>query len=370
MKKELPVREAVSSVLERAQLDYRELVRSSPFSLKELFSPAHFPFDEFFCKGFSPHPDSARLTQLAQRFGEDNDIWLPNARGHVSCALFLYPAAQPERMISIMKNLMIDFYLNDVMGRDLFKFLSSHQQRDARELIGNMAGLKKDLFVPSDAHPLEHLNVQVLREFRENSPSGWWGRFFHFYCHHLNITHNDRNSAALGYIPGVDEYIDNRCHYAGMYHIVLWVEYNNACFLDWDLLGDLGLASPFRRLHWLATAFGALSNDLFSFEKEVIDQGSDCNLVTVLLLNDPDLSLKDGIAASCKIVRNMVLEISGLLRSIRERISFLERSDPGLSSLLAGHIEGVCRCIQASWLWQCHTTRYKRARSLWKETTS
>lgn len=70
MKKELPVREAVSSVLERAQLDYRELVRSSPFSLKALFSPAHFPFDEFFCKGFSPHPDSARLTQVAQRFGE------------------------------------------------------------------------------------------------------------------------------------------------------------------------------------------------------------------------------------------------------------------------------------------------------------
>jgi hypothetical protein len=367
MKKELPVQAAVSSILERAQHDYRELVRWSTFSLQKLFSPAHFHFDEF-CKGFSPHPDSARLTQLAQHFGEEHDIWLPNAKGHVSCALFLYPRAHPDRMFAIMKNLIMDFYFNDVMGRDLFKSLSANQQRDARQLIGSMANIRDSLIVPSDAQPVEHLNAQVLREFRENSPNSWFRRFFDFYCHHLNITHTDRNSEALGYIPDVDEYIESRCHYAGMYHIVLWVEYNNDQFLNWDLLADLGLATPLRRLHWLTTAFGALSNDLFSFEKEVIDQGSDCNLVMILMLNDPGLLLKNAIVRACDIVRDMVSELSGILRSVRERISNLERSDPGLSSLLASHIDGVCRCIQASWLWQCHTTRYKRAHSLWEET--
>jgi hypothetical protein len=369
MKRVLPVREAVSSIFERARHDYRELVQSATMSLKELFSPPHFCFDEF-CKGFHPHADSARLTQLAQHFGEEHDIWLPNAKAHVSCALFLYPAAHPDRMFAIMKNLIMDFYLNDVMGRDLFKSLSANQQRDARKLIGSMAGIRDSLIVPPDAQPIEHLNARVLREFRENSPDSWFRSFFDFYCHHLNITHTDRNSEALGYIPGVDEYIDSRCHYAGMYHIVLWVEYNNARFLDWDRLADLGLASPLRRLHWLTTAFGALSNDLFSFEKEVIDEGSDSNLVMILMLNNRHLSLQESIAGACRIVRNMVSELSGILQSVRQRIDSLEQSDPGVSSLLAGHIEGVCRCIQASWLWQCHTVRYKRAQSLWEETQS
>jgi hypothetical protein len=367
MKKVLPLKEAVSSILQRAQLDYRELAESTTFSLKELFSPAHFRFDEF-CRGFAPHPESARLTQLAQHFGEEHDIWLPNAKGHVSCALFLYPGAHPDRMIAIMKNLIMDFYLNDVMGRDLFKSLTANQQRDARQLIGSMANIRENLILPSDAQPIEHLNAQVLREFRENSPEAWFRSFFHFYCHHLNITHTDNNSEALGYIPDAGEYIESRCHYAGMYHIVLWVEYNNAQFLDWNLLADLGLASPFRRLHWLTTAFGALSNDLFSFEKEVIDQRSDSNLVMILMLNDPHLSLRESIAGACRIVRDMVAELSGILRSVRERIRTLQGSDPGLSAMLASHIEGVCRCIQASWLWQCHTTRYKRAQSLWEET--
>ncbi|HVS95905.1 MAG TPA: hypothetical protein VHE54_05440 [Puia sp.] len=367
MKKVLPLRAEVSSILGRAQRDYRELAGSTTFSLKDLFSPAGFRFEEF-CQGFAPHPDSARLTQVAQQFAEEHDIWLPNAKGHVSCALFLYPDAQPDRMIAIMKNLVIGFYLNDVMGRDLFRSLPANQQREARQLIGNMAGIAASLTVPIDAHPIEHLNARVLRQFRENSPETWFDRFLHFYCHHLNITHTDRNAVALGHIPGLDEYIENRCHYAGVHHVVLWIEYNNGQFLDWDLLEVLQLAAPLRRLHWLTAAFGCLSNDLFSFEKEVIDQGCDSNLVMILLLNNPDLSLKDGVRAACDIVRNLVMEFTGLLRSTRERVALEGSSYPSLSALLSDHIDGVCRCVQATWLWHCHSTRYKRAGSLWQET--
>lgn len=358
----------MSAVMQRTQTDYRELVQSASFSLKELFSPANFRFDEF-CQGFNPHPESARLTQLAQQFGEEHDIWLPNARGHVSCALFLYPSADMGRMIAIMKNLLIGFYLNDVMGRDLFKSLSAKQQHDARQLIGNMAGINKNLIVAPNAHPIENLNAQVLREFRESSPQSWFDKFFSFYCHHLNITHADRNADALGHIPGLNEYIENRCHYAGVHHVVLWIEYNNDQFLDWDLLSALRLSARLRRLHWLTAAFGCLSNDLFSFEKEVIDQDSDSNLVMILLLNDPNLSLRDGISGACDIVRDLVMEFNELLLSVRQRIKALERSYPSLAVMLGGHLDGVCRCVQATWLWHCHSARYKRARSLWGETS-
>lgn len=272
-------------------------------------------------------------------------------------------------MIPIMKNLIIGFYLNDVMGRDLFKSLSAKQQYDARQLIGNMANMNKNLFVASDAHPIEHLNAQILREFRENSPRSWFRKFFTYYCHHLNITHADRNAESLDHISELHEYIENRCHYAGVHHVVLWIEYNNGQFLDWDLLSALGLSARLRRLHWLTASFGCLSNDLFSFEKEVIDQGCDSNLVMILLLNDPNLSLVDGISGACDIVRGMVKEFNELLLSARERIKALESSYPSLAVMLSGHLDGVCRCVQATWLWHCHSVRYKRAQSLWEETS-
>jgi len=55
------------------------------------------------------------------------------------------------------------------------------------------------------------------------------------------------------------------------------------------------LYQPLRRLQKIAATFGALSNDLFSFEKEVIDHKADSNLVAIIALNNPALSLQETI---------------------------------------------------------------------------
>lgn len=355
-------------VLQRIQQEYANLITSSTsFSLQELFNSDEVRLEDY-CKEFSPHPQSSELRRIAETFGRQHEVWLANAQHHISCALFLYPTADFERMLTMMKNLVIGFYLNDVMGRDLFQFLTPEQQQESRKMIQGMANIDESLCISSDAHRIELVNANVLREFRDNSPKEWFRKFLRLYCHHINITHTDRNSDALGHIPGIYEYMENRCHYAGVHHVVLWIEYSDAQFLKWDLLKASKIAENLKRLHWVTAAFGGLSNDLFSFEKEVIDNGADSNLVAIIALNNPELSLKQAILQASGIVRNLLIEFADLMSAIKEEIEKMAGINSALALQLNIHLSGVVRCIQATWMWHVYSKRYKRPQSLWKET--
>lgn len=368
MKQEQDVQFDASTFMDRVQHEYEELLGSPSFSLEKLFAPKNFRFDEF-CKEFRPYPQSDQLIKTAEEFGQQYGVWQINAKHYINCALLLYPQAEFERMLTIMKNLTIGFYLNDVMGRDIFKFLPGEKQLQYTKMIHHMANLDETLNVPSKAHDIELANAIVLKEFRNNSPEKWFLKFKRLYSHHVEITHRDCNTETRGHIPDIYEYMERRCHLAGMNHIVLWVEYCNGQFLDWDSLKVIKLSQKLERLHWLTAAFGALSNDLFSFEKEVIDCASDSNLVAIILLNNFSLSLKDAIDRASEIVRNLVMELVALLDIMKFEIERLTHANSTLALQLNIHLQGLVRFIQASWLWQLHAKRYKRANSIWMETT-
>lgn len=367
MKHAQDVQWSAAAILERIQLEYAGLLKSAPLSLERLFSPESFRFDAF-CRGYRPHPRAEGLRKDAEAFGQRYGTWLTNSRHYISCAWYLYPTADFDRVLTITKNLSLGFYLNDVMGRDVFKSLSPDKQHSSRKMIENMAFLDETLRVAPDAHPLETANAEILSEFRDNSPRDWFRRFLRLYCHHLDITHKDSNADTLGYIPDVYAYTDNRCHYAAVHHLVLWIEYSTGQFLEWDLLKANNLAQKLQRLHWVTAAFPALANDLFSFEYEVIDNGCDSNLVMIIALNNPEWSLSEVIGEASGIVRNLVGEITSLLAAMNIEAGRLKRVHPALARKLAIHLEGIERFVQASWLWQAHTKRYKRPQSLWMET--
>jgi hypothetical protein len=254
------------------------------------------------------------------------------------------------------------------MGRDIFKSLMHEQQRTSRSIIENMARLDETLEIPGNAHPLEMANAEILREFRNYSPKEWFEEFLKCYCYHLDVTHRDGNAETLGYIPEIYQYMELRCHYAGVHHIILWIEYSDGRFLDWDRLRVAGIDQGIKRLHWVTAAFEALSNDLFSFEKEVIDCDADSNLVMIIALNEPALSLQEAIFQACDIVRSLLMESLELSGAIRKETMRIASSDPTLSRTLNIHLDGIARCVKAGWMWHCYSKRYKRPVSLWKET--
>ncbi len=364
MKQEHSVQVAVWSTLDRIRSEYAQVLQTAPLSLEELFSSESFQL-EGFGKGFAPHAKSEELQTIAEQFGRQYGIWLENAKHYITCTLFLYPTAGYNRLAAIVKNNAVDYFLNDTMGRDVFSLLTADKQQAAQEIVERMATLDDGLVVAPWAHPVELANAEVLNYMRQTSPGQWFREFLKFYSHHIGVTHKDLNSPVLGQIAGVSEYIEMRIHTAGMHHIMLLIEYSTGNFLDWRRLEENGLLQPLKRLHFTVAAFGALSNDLFSFEKEVIDNNSDSNLVMSILLNDPALTLREAILQSAEIVGNLLAEYSSVLAVIRRKSQNMFALANGLSE----HLEGVERCLEASWLWQVYTKRYKRPRSIWAETT-
>jgi hypothetical protein len=367
MKQEQIVQAEVLSVLDRLKLEYATLVRRRTLSLEALFSSGALHFGEF-CKDLRPHPESERLRADAAAFSGQYGTWLELSKHFINCAWYLYPHGDFSRVLTITKNLSVGFYLNDVMGRDVFNALSPEEQAASRRMIENMALLDETLTLLPDAHPVEHANAAVLKEFRDGSPRDWFRRFLQLYSHHLNITHRDRNVQALGYVPDVQEYIDNRCHYAAVHHLVMWVEYSTGVFLDWAELVRTNVFQRLQRLHWVVGAFPALANDFFSFEGEVIDNNCDSNLITVVALNQPEMSLGEAIERSAEIVRDITSEIVASIGAIRLELAEMRQIHPGLVSVLEIHLNGLTEFVQAAWVWQASSKRYKRPESLWRET--
>ncbi|SEN24648.1 hypothetical protein SAMN04488505_10967 [Chitinophaga rupis] len=350
-----------AAVLARVQQSYSNLTGAAPrFSLLELFNFEGFNLNDY-CQTFSPHPQIKPLLQEARAFGEQYGIWLDNAAHYISCATFLYPNAGLERMRAIVQNLAIDYYLNDTMGRDIFVHLSPAEQEAATQMKKRMYSLREDLYMDEpNATLIEQANVEVLTYIRDTSSMSWFKEFLRLYSWHIYVAHKDCNMNAAGKLASVDEYIDSRCHLSGMHHVVKFIEYSEGLFLDWDWLAERGIHKQLERLHDITAAIGGLMNDLFSFEKEVIRNGADSNLVMVILCNQPALTLEEGIRQAAGIVRNQLIEFLALMDYVKTAV----QQEP----LMLSHLQGLERCVQASWIWQVYTRRYKSADSIFVET--
>ncbi|WP_143307451.1 terpene synthase family protein [Chitinophaga vietnamensis] len=363
------VKMATRAILQSVQQQYHALLMqgNTIFSLEQLFDSDQFAIREF-CRSFRPHAHAPALAQAARAFGEQHGIWLETAEHYITCAIFLFTSADTARMMAIVENLAVDYYLNDTMGREVFGRLSSGQQRHASMIIdrmGNIDVVQDDITAP---HPVEIANRQVLQFMKETSPEAWFDQFLELYCYHVKVTHRNCNATEMGRIPSVAEYVDSRCHMAGMHHVISLLEYSDGAFLDHAWLEAMGIMQPLKRLQYVTAAIGGLMNDLFSFEKEVIDNGADANLVMVLALNHPALTLEEVLLKACQQVNGLLVEFQCLYNEVMStcQAAVAEHVIPAAS--LHKHLEGLERCVQASWVWQVHTARYKRAHSIWEET--
>lgn len=355
--------------MQKMQKEYAAMMTGGrePFSLFQLFNHEEFRLDEF-CQSFRPHPYSRQLKRVAQEFCEHYDIWLENAEHYVTCAIYLFPTANLYRMNNILKNCTVDFFLNDTMGREVFVHLSPKEQLRSNEIRQRIGSMEFPFQSMPGAHSIETANAEMMLDIYNTSPAHWFREFKKMYNYHIDVTHLDCNTDSLGHVPTVEEYIEMRGHISGMHHTIQLIEYSDGQFLDWEWMEAAGIKSDMQRLQYVTAAIGCLMNDLFSFEKEVIDNASDSNLLMILALNNPGLPLEEVIVQSAGIVQAFLLEFALLVTRVRNRSYQQLPADAEMVDKLDAHIGGLERCVQASWMWQVYTKRYKRPNSIWKET--
>jgi len=378
MQPEQPVRAAIHAAMDRIQNEYTRLI-DAHFCVSLL---ASFDSDdlhlEAFCRDYHPHPQTDELVRNSIGFGRSAGILLPNAEHYLTCALYLFPDAPPEKILLIARNYAVDFYLNDTMGRE---YRSSSEERQRLNEIRARLTERSNAGGPASAAERAHL--EVLAELAGSSPASWFEPFLALYLKHLSVAHKSYDCISLGTIPKIEAYIAIRADISGMPHTVSMIEYSQGNYLDWPLLQRIGLAGELRELGLTVSLIGALMNDLFSFEKEVIDNRSDSNLLAIIVLNNFRMELREAMSVGTTIVRNLLGEYARGAAMLLEKIEGLaagaglavesgslrgeERAD--LRAGLLRYMEGIRKCVQTCWLWQVDTKRYKRPQSIWKETS-
>lgn len=353
----------VSSVMERIHSEYSEAL-AGPASLQHLFHSEVFDFEEY-CRDFYPHPDIGRLKQLTLQFAQQYGILLPNAENYITCVMFLFPQAPLEKITRLSKNYAIDFYLNDTMGRETKP--TEEERKHLYEVRDRLSALSSELDPAGTASLPERANIEVLAEIGATAPGAWFDRFLRSYLYHINVAHKTHDAVAAGAIQTVEEYIEMRNQISGMPHTIALIEYCNDRYLDWGVLREAGMAREVERINDTVSLIGALTNDLFSFEKEVIDHNTDSNLLPVIILNNFRMRLTEAISVAGSIIRDLLIDYTGLFDSINNKAAVLREPD---KETLAAYLRGLKSVLQACWTWQKSTKRYKRDRSVWVETGS
>jgi len=359
---------AVSDVIKKIKGDYERFTHlGTKFSIADLMPGEGIRLNNY-CQNLQPHPKKDELIKLTKEFCELNGIWREKSIHHLSCDLYLYPYAHPNRLSIMMKHLAMDFDLNDEMGRDIFPNLDAEKQKKAAKLIHRMASVDLTLSMPANAMRIEQINIELLREIKAHSPVQWFKAFLTLYKHHVALTHKDSSASKLGYIPTVNEYIENRMHTSGMIFMVMLIEFADGNFLDWAWLEKAGIAPQFKRIHRVLAEFGGLSNDIFSMEKEIIDNNAEDNVLSVLALNDLEPDLEQSLKHAGLMNKSLSSEYFNLLARTRAKIIAIgEREGLNVDALLK-HLDKIEIAFKASWLWQKVTDRYKRPHSLFVET--
>jgi len=355
--------------MERLQNGYT-LLLSSQFrmSIIDRLNFTGFRLQDY-CKSFNPHPYAVPLAMSAKSFLQDYDAWLEQGQHYITCALYLFPDSPLHRILPIVENCGIDFYLNDTVGRTIYPFLSPAEQLRADQLVRRMSRLDWQLRLPKNAERIEIANQTVLYDIKRSSTEDWFSNFLHLYNLHLRLAHKNCNTNASKHLISVEEYETERCHISGMPHTVACLEFSTGEFLSQELMTRIGIDKMIGDLHWAVSLFGCLLNDIFSFELECIDSASDSNLLAVLALNHPALSMEEILINGCSIVRSYLKKSLDLIETIRSTCMLQLRNDTENLKIINNHLAGIERGIQACYIWQVTTKRYKRQHSIFEETT-
>ena len=172
--------------------------------------------------------------------------------------------------------------------------------------------------------------------------------FFKHYTNYL-LLHLQHSLHPIKY-QTVEEYIQTRIHFGGMYPTIGMIEYVYDIYVTEELRDSLPILV---KLEESCALIGALSNDLFSYHKEA---HSRFNLLNALMETHTNCNLE-------KAIKLAVNRVNGLYDNFLLNYSVLkiqaESLPVGEQQIITTYVDGLQQLIAASYHWQVNTDRYR-----------
>lgn len=300
----------------------------------------------------NPHTETAAIE--VEKFARENQILTWTYKQTNAIAGFLYPQAPLERLVVLTQFMCAAYYLDDMYG-DLStsQGLSTEPPSEdvMRAINGSIRAFKGDVLQPDD-----DVMAFTFQKVRHNmlalSPAWWVERFIppmtDFFVSTLN-------PAAFGWRADgsitAQEYMVMREHISGMYPTVDLLE----LAINGYLPDEVFLHPKIQRLRQACARICSLTNDLFSYHREVMVGGLRLNLVDVIQRNQ-NLSLAEAVDQAIALINDETCLFYELIES-------RPLWDAETNQLVARYIDGLVYQCNATWHWEMNTDRYRSPES-------
>lgn len=300
-----------------------------------------------------------RVYEMSEQFG----LVVTNQSffDHITMSGYLWPYTTPERLITLVYFNAIGFYIDDTIGSEITLLPES----DALALRMSIAEKTQTIFVDgiTPRRPDKYdLALLQLRDGVANlSTPDFANRFFQLLLEHWRDSTTTWETEGT-YLGGIEQYIPLRRSCSGMLPTVLLIEYAKDHFMP---EGALDLVPSLADAINAVADIGGLTNDLFSYAKEVIDQGTTLNMIPVLQRERGYVMSRFAILDGLEIVDGKFAAFQKAIEDANSETAAIEDPDyrEQMQGFLDDYVDGMWDMISGAYHWQTETNRYRNERN-------
>ena len=301
-------------------------------------------------KNVNPH--AAEAERIAKQLCFELGIGLPHIDNYTTQAGYLFPETGLQRLITMILFFNFLYYIDDVYDR--------HKQSAAREdndylhetfrTAAKILVTGNEMLIYNDEPILKAAYEQYL-QFTSQSPKIWLDRFTSNILAHLKSSLVDLEDSIQPNETLLQRYNRLRDFDCGMEPTLDLIEFAHGTVIGAQMLGHPIIQTA----RYQVARYCGLSNDLFSYEKEVIFHGSNFNIVAVLVAEGH--TFEEAV--------DMVID---MLNAMIEKFEELESQlplyeDHLMNYTVAQYFKGLRQELAAAYYWQFDTTRYRSPNS-------
>lgn len=294
---------------------------------------------------------SKSVEKEAEHICQSLGIYRENLRDYNTMSGYLFPTTSPEKLLAITLFNNLLFYIDDCLDRN-----DTHtpSQTERLKRFQRLIDTFRTGNVQDKSDILENATAYIRNILYPLAEERWFYRFIKNTRSHLDATtYNATDALTTGREVLFNQFIELRQHDSGMVPTVDLIEFASGFYLP-----DYVHEDPFIvQLKSEVTLASALMNDIFSYHREVIVQGSNFNLIAVVekayqLPFEPSLDYS-------------VRYINHIIQSFLDKEKHLPiYGEIYLDSHLKGYYTALKDQINAAWHWQLSgTNRYRSAHS-------
>jgi hypothetical protein len=297
------------------------------------------------------NPYITEAARVVEDYTEQLNIKLSNFRDYTTMISYLFPRTEPARLVVLNLIANLQWYVDDIYDRD--SLMSEEDQHRRLNVFSTSLDVLNTGELPTDDEHLFYPVFKTLHDLSEPlSPGQWLQRFTDSMRDYFNVTTENLERMASNPLQTLENYIHMRELDSGMRPTIDMIEFAYNIYLPDEVIHHPYMAQMSAR----TSLIGALTNDLFSYEKEVLRVNSRFNILYILM-NTYEMTFEQAVDATMQRLNGY---ITGFIESEN---AMPDWNNAALNRDARSYVQGLKDMIIATWHWQLSTNRYRSVHS-------